>query len=435
MNATFDSKFFNLYKLQKTLRFELKPIGETAAFLEDFKNEGLKQVVAQDEKRAEDYQAVKQIIDDYHRDFIEQSLAFIGEHFKEEDLNKAFEYYQSLKKAKAEDKLTAQKQWQDYQKQLRLNLVKCFTASNKARFSRIDKKELIKEDLIAWLTEKGRIDQILIVETFGNFTTYFTGFHENRKNIYSKEDHTTAIANRVVHENLPKYFDNVQSFEKLKDQFPELKFDKVKEDLELQIELESAFEVKNFTDFVTQSGIDLYNYILGGKTLEDGTKKQGVNEQINLFKQQQTREIARQIPKLIPLFKQILSERTESRSFIPVQFESDNELFESIKQLNEKVKTEFPKLQDSLLTLADADLSKVYLKTSDLNSLSNNIYSNYAVFSDALNLHKDNLNSKKAKDAFEKLNAHSLKNLLEYLERLNKTLDTDKEYDLNEEQV
>lgn len=56
----FGQQFWGLYSLQKTLRFELKPIGETASFIEDFKNEGLKRVVCADEQRAVDYQKVKE---------------------------------------------------------------------------------------------------------------------------------------------------------------------------------------------------------------------------------------------------------------------------------------------------------------------------------------------------------------------------------------
>ncbi|KUJ74576.1 hypothetical protein AVO42_04040 [Thiomicrospira sp. XS5] len=427
MTKTFDSEFFNLYSLQKTVRFELKPVGETASFVEDFKNEGLKRVVSEDERRAVDYQKVKEIIDDYHRDFIEESLNYFPEQVSKDALEQAFHLYQKLKAAKVEEREKALKEWEALQKKLREKVVKCFSDSNKARFSRIDKKELIKEDLINWLVAQNREDDIPTVETFNNFTTYFTGFHENRKNIYSKDDHATAISFRLIHENLPKFFDNVISFNKLKEGFPELKFDKVKEDLEVDYDLKHAFEIEYFVNFVTQAGIDQYNYLLGGKTLEDGTKKQGMNEQINLFKQQQTRDKARQIPKLIPLFKQILSERTESQSFIPKQFESDQELFDSLQKLHNNCQDKFTVLQQAILGLAEADLKKVFIKTSDLNALSNTIFGNYSVFSDALNLYKESLKTKKAQEAFEKLPAHSIHDLIQYLEQFNSSLDAEKQ--------
>ncbi|MDG6778819.1 hypothetical protein QCB44_08885 [Thiomicrorhabdus sp. zzn3] len=215
--GAFDQEFWGLYSLQKTLRFELKPVGETASFIEDFKNEGLKQVVSDDEKRAQDYQKVKEIIDDYHRDFIEESLAYFTEHVTKNDLEQAFDAYKTLKSANVEEREKTLKNWESIQKNLREQVVKCFSESNKTRFSRIDKKELIKEDLINWLVAQNRKDEIPTVETFSNFTTYFTGFHENRRNIYSKDAHATAISFRLIHENLPKFFDNVLSFQKLQD--------------------------------------------------------------------------------------------------------------------------------------------------------------------------------------------------------------------------
>lgn len=54
------SDFTRLYNLSKTLRFELKPIGETAAWIN--KNEE----VEKDEKRSLAYPQVKVIIDNYH---------------------------------------------------------------------------------------------------------------------------------------------------------------------------------------------------------------------------------------------------------------------------------------------------------------------------------------------------------------------------------
>lgn len=431
MTNTFDKFFFNLYKLQKTIRFELKPVGETACFIEDFKNEGLKQVVSVDEQRSIDYQKVKTIIDDYHRDFIDESLTYFSKQVTKGDLEKAFDCYQKVKSAKVEERQSRLKEWEGNQKKLREQVVKCFSESNKNRFSRIDKKELIKEDLIKWLVTHNRKDDIPTVETFNNFTTYFTGFHENRLNIYSKDDHATAISFRLIHENLSKFFDNAISFHKLEQEFPGLKFDRVREDLEVDYDLKDAFEIENFANFITQAGIDQYNYLLGGKTLDDGTKKQGMNEQINLFKQQQTRDIARQIPKLIPLFKQILSERTESQSFIPKQFESDQELFDSLQELHKNCQYKFPELQKAILGLAEADMEKVFIKTSDLNMLSNTILGNYSVFSDALNLYQESIKTKKAQEAFEKLPAHSIHDLIQYLEQFNSTLDAEKQHATN----
>ena len=61
-------QFTNLYPISKTLRFELQPIGKTK---ENIEKNG---ILARDEKRAEDYQRVKNFIDDYHKQFIKDRL-------------------------------------------------------------------------------------------------------------------------------------------------------------------------------------------------------------------------------------------------------------------------------------------------------------------------------------------------------------------------
>jgi len=54
------------------------------------------------------------------------------------------------------------------------------------------------------------------VKEFEAFTTYFTGFHQNRANMYVADEKRTAIASRLIHENLPKFIDNIRIFEKMK---------------------------------------------------------------------------------------------------------------------------------------------------------------------------------------------------------------------------
>jgi len=64
------SDFTNLYSLSKTLRFELKPVGQTFELLnEDFKE------IRKDKIREEVYQKiVKPKLDELHKDFISQAL-------------------------------------------------------------------------------------------------------------------------------------------------------------------------------------------------------------------------------------------------------------------------------------------------------------------------------------------------------------------------
>ena len=60
--------FINRYPLSKTLRFSLLPIGKTE------ENFVAKRILDEDKQRAEDYEKVKEYIDRYHRNFIDDVL-------------------------------------------------------------------------------------------------------------------------------------------------------------------------------------------------------------------------------------------------------------------------------------------------------------------------------------------------------------------------
>ena len=69
-------------------------------------------------------------------------------------------------------------------------------------------KDFIREDLPKWLKENQLDieDSQQIIDSFYKWTTYFKGFNENRKNIYTEKEHSTSIGYRLIHENLPKIF-------------------------------------------------------------------------------------------------------------------------------------------------------------------------------------------------------------------------------------
>ena len=63
--------FVGLYKMSKTLRFELKPVGAT---LENMKKNG---VLDRDFVRSEKYQAMKDILDLQHKALLERTLSSV----------------------------------------------------------------------------------------------------------------------------------------------------------------------------------------------------------------------------------------------------------------------------------------------------------------------------------------------------------------------
>lgn len=365
-------EFTKKYSISKTLRFELKPVGETAEYIEDFESEYLKNVVSQDEERAKEYLKLKELIDDYHRDYIEDKLSNpvnpdTGEYwFSDEIFDSAYKEFVDFKKDTKEESL--RKIWTDRQQSLRKMLVKTFV-NKKDLFS----KELITRDLPDWLKQKKIWEEHkATVESFSKFTTYFSGFHENRKNMYSDEDQGTAIAYRLMNENLPKFFNNCEAYMRYKKNYNDLDFGDV----------DAKFKPSYFKSLFTQSSIDEYAELLGGKTEESRAKTIGLNEKINLYKQKNGLK-HRDIAGFMMLYKQILSDR-ESHSFVPDAFESDTEMFVSLAQYIKKAKSLTIKLNETLKNLNKENACKIYLVTTELTKISQSMFGNDSTIKSAL---------------------------------------------------
>jgi len=182
------NNFTNQFPLSKTLRFELIPQGNTLEFINK------KGLLEKDNNRADSYKKLKKIIDEYHKLFISESL----NGFRLFDLDTYAELYQKKEKDD-KDKLTFEK----VKGVLRKQISDTFKVQNK--YQNLFAKELIKEDLLAFVG----IEDKPLVNEFKDFTTYFTGFHENRKNMYVADEKATSIAFRLINENLPKFIDNL----------------------------------------------------------------------------------------------------------------------------------------------------------------------------------------------------------------------------------
>ncbi|MDR3048120.1 MAG: type V CRISPR-associated protein Cas12a/Cpf1 [Bacteroidales bacterium] len=334
-------QFTNLYQLSKTLRFELIPQGKT------LENIQASNILSNDEHRAESYKLVKKIIDEYHKNCIEKSLS--GLKLDEEDLRNYFLYFNIKNKDESQKKA-----FEAAQAKLRKQIAKAFDTK------RLFGKELIKEDLLNFDFVKQDATNTDLVMEFKDFTTYFTGFHENRKNMYSDEDKSTAIAFRLIHDNLPKFIGNMTVFEKINEPLAD-KLQILYTDFEEYLNVEKIadlFKLDYYSNVLTQTQIEVYNLLIGGKTLEDGTKIQGLNEYVNLYNQQQKDKTAR-LPKFIPLFKQILSDR-DAISWLPEMFESDNQVLENIEKVYQEIP--FAEIKSLIEKLSDYDLSKIYLR-------------------------------------------------------------------------
>lgn len=394
------------YGLSKTLRFELKPIGKT---LEHIEQKGL---LTQDEQRAEEYEQMKGIIDRYHKAFITMCLrnCKIKVNNTDDELDSLEEYSSLLSKSKRdaddEDKLEKIKE------NLRKQIVNAFKSGN--TYGDLFKKELIKNHLPDFVTDE---EEKQVVEHFCNFTTYFTGFHDNRKNMYSDEAKSTAIAYRLIHENFPRFFDNLRSFAKISESEVANRFPEIESAFSLYLNVEhiaDMFHVDYFPVVLTQEQIDVYNNIIGGKTEEDGTKIQGINEYINLYNQHHPDV---KLPFLKPLYKMILSDKV-ALSWLPEEFENDEEMLTAINDFYKSVQPvifgdDENCIRHLLTNIAEYNTDHIYISNDlGLTGISQQLFDQYSIFEDAI---KDELRRNVKQTPKEKRNPELLEERIKNL--------------------
>lgn len=394
------------YSLSKTLRFELKPIGKT---LEHIERKGL---LTQDEQRAEEYELMKGIIDRYHKAFITMCLrnCKIKVNNTDDELDSLEEYSSLLSKSKRdaddEDKLEKIKE------NLRKQIVNAFKSGN--TYGDLFKKELIKNHLPDFVTDE---EEKQVVEHFCNFTTYFTGFHDNRKNMYSDEAKSTAIAYRLIHENFPRFFDNLRSFAKISESEVANRFPEIESAFSLYLNVEhiaDMFHVDYFPVVLTQEQIDVYNNIIGGKTEEDGTKIQGINEYINLYNQHHPDV---KLPFLKPLYKMILSDKV-ALSWLPEEFENDEEMLTAINDFYKSVQPvifgdDENCIRHLLTNIAEYNTDHIYISNDlGLTGISQQLFDQYSIFEDAI---KDELRRNVKQTPKEKRNPELLEERIKNL--------------------
>ena len=393
---TMEEKMFNAYthqySLSKTLRFELIPVDAEGARLPDLSR--FVKVIADDKQRAKDYQLIKPLIDECHKTLIERTLSICpisAESFTEY----AGKYYQhkAMNHSTADEKASKEKvkkELDEIEKKWRADIVKQLESDE--AYKTLFGKELFQP---SGLLQKNFESEKAVIAKFEKFTTYFTGFFENRKNLYSKEKDSTAIANRLITENLPKFLDNLKKLQSIAEKFP---------DLDTQIKAIQAvqdYSTANvhpidtppaFAQLLTQKGIDAYNHLLGGFFDEGSVKIQGINEIINLYRQQNNLK-KNQCPNLVPLFKQILFDR-ESNSFKFAPLENVADIFSQINTLTQKIfESEAVKERSTLISELSAEQSELGIADKHLNIISAQIFggSQWSFMARAMGFREDDL--------------------------------------------
>jgi CRISPR-associated protein Cpf1 len=375
--------FVGLYNLSKTLRFELKPVGETLKWI---KRRDLLNI---DEQRASDYKKLKEIIDQYHKEFISNVLNRVRDL---KNIQKYYRLYQRLKKDKNNEKI--KEEFEKIQSNLREEIVGFFREDPK--FNQLFKEDIIQKLLPEFIRNTDNsTEKKLLLDKFQHWTTYFKNFNENRKNVYSQDNQAAAIGYRIINENLPKFIENLKVFEIIREKIKITAFDK-----EMRAELRGfplakVFSLNYFVKALSQEGIDFYNTIIGGKTTKTGeTKLKGLNEYINLFNQKQPDKQAR-LPKFRQLYKQILSDK-QSASFILAGFEKDSELLNAVNDfykftIEAKYKV-FGKtldllsgIKELLMSIAVCDANKIFVRNdAALTNISARLFQDWRLIANAL---------------------------------------------------
>lgn len=393
------SGFTGLYSLSKTLRFELRPVGKTK---ENMKIKGL---LSEDEHRAKSYKQVKKIADDYHRKFIENALKNVHLEGVEEYAELYCKRNKTEKERKEIDKAADN---------LRKQVIKFMTTRDE--FKKLGKKDFIEEMLPEFVDSE---EKKKLIKEFKGFTTYFGGFFENRNNMYSAEKKSTSIGYRVIDQNLPKYIDNVNALKKILEVNPGNMIENIENDFMDMLEgkaLNEFISLDNYSYFITQSGIDKYNTVIGGKSCDERTRIKGINEYVNLYNQKADKKIG----ILKPLYKQILSDK-DSKSFLPESFERDNELLNAIELFNASQKENIESIKGLFEQLSEYEADHIYVKDIFLSEISNELFSEWGYI-------KGRLEDKYDKEYTGKKKANTEK----YIEERKKYFKNKRSYSLSE---
>ena len=371
--------FVNLYPVTKTLRFKLVPIGKTK------ENFDAAKLLDADKERAENYKKAKIIIDKYYNEFINNCLNNFKFNTSPDNLNAYYEVQNS-----SIDKNEKTKKIKELQGKLRKEIVSSFsnTESKKKIYDKLFKGELLNQIL-----DDKRIttEEKEVISKFDRFTTYFQGFFQNRKNIFSDEDKAGSISYRCINENLNIFVNNIKVYLKAKDVLSddikelETEYNKVLGDLKIR----DIFSLEYYNLCLTGEDINKYNIIISGFAEDEKNKVRGLNEYIDLYNQKHKGDKEhRQLPKFKQLYKQILSnDKTQTFRFDVI--EKDEEvyytidtlvnLFDNDNNVLENVKNVFELVQEHCF-----DSEKVYLSADKFPYLSTKCFDNYNIINISL---------------------------------------------------
>ena len=412
MGNTF-ADFTNLYQLSKTLRFELKPVGKTAEtfkkWLEEMKNTDPVvdidcNLFVKDKKIKDAYLALKPIMDSLHKQFIEMSLR--SDEAKKIDFSKYFEAYRKKSDLDEPEKVLRAKIGETYKiagvyysteiskalgKEFKTKIDKpyeCLTDAKMYNYLYANVKDLAKQNDIDEQTLANLIKQ------FKGFWGYLDGYNQNRENYYEYEkEASTAVATRIVHENLPTFCSNILRFEKRREEYLDIyqyltdnnRERKIKnskgEEVDAEEISESVFQIEHFNECLVQPQIEEYNRIVGSYNLL-----------INLYNQARRGEKDfKKMEEFEKLYKQIGCDEKETM-FETLQNESDvKNLLEKASEAGKEMfnvgsnALEIKTVPDFITFLKECDnWDGIYMSKMAISKISNQYFANWHSIKDKL---------------------------------------------------
>ena len=367
--------FTNLQPVTKTVKFRLEPVGNTMKNVKD--NNILKNAEIRVEKRNE----LKVYIDRFHKDYIDKKLGdssiLCETVFTENTMNELMTAFSAGENEEVEELfIKLGKALSDY-----------MTDSEEYKF--MEKKEFINDILPKTFADDEKAQEVFAF--FKGSATEVRSLNEKRKELYTNENKHGTIIHRTIWDNLLTYLSNCMKMEKfLKAYTEELimtknyksALDKLMNHVYGTDFSGSDFMASAYALHVSQLGIDKYNTLIGGYTLEDGTKMQGLNEIIHIHNAKST-DNSQKLPLLNVLYKQMMSD-SRSFSFIDDIISSDHELYDMIDKTIESVEDEMLSIENLLSSIAIYDTEHIYLSKYCHGKISNFIFGQYAVIDDAI---------------------------------------------------
>lgn len=249
MNKKFELKNIkNEFPLMKTLRFELKPQGET---LKNF----MESIYDEDKDLYDSSFEAKKVMTKYCLIVLDKILSEISVDWK-----KLYNDLLNKEKEKIDELL---------QKEIEKNFKNYTEIKNTFSGKCIEK---IKE------SPDFNEDEKIKVEKFNKKTTYFTTYFKNIENIFTVKGKSASAIYRIA-DNFKKYSKNVELYEKLKKDEKIMKY--LNENKFDEKTMDNLFDVSKYNSYLKQVDIEKYNTLLSGYSKENGEKVKGLNELIN----------------------------------------------------------------------------------------------------------------------------------------------------------